>query len=50
VESGVITEEQATTVRLAEEATRAVIEVDEFTRAEIEGFDEPAFRPAVSGN
>jgi acyl-CoA dehydrogenase len=50
VESGVITEEQATTVRLAEEAARAVIEVDEFTRAEIEGFDEPAFRPAVSGN
>ena len=38
VESGVITEEQATTVRLAQEAARAVIEVDEFTRAEIEGF------------
>jgi acyl-CoA dehydrogenase len=37
VESGVITEEQATTVRLAQEATRAVIGVDEFTRAEIEG-------------
>jgi acyl-CoA dehydrogenase len=37
VESGVITEEQATTVRLAQEATRAVIVVDEFTRAEIEG-------------
>lgn len=49
VESGVITEEQATTVRLAEEATRAVIEVDDFSRAEIEGFDEPAFRPAVNG-
>ena len=46
VESGVITEEQATTVRLAQEACRAVIEVDEFTRAEIEGYDEPAFRPA----
>lgn len=42
VESGVITEEQATTVRLAQEAARAVIEVDEFTRAEIEGFEEPA--------
>jgi acyl-CoA dehydrogenase len=39
VESGVITEEQATTVRLAQEATRAVIEVDEFSRAEIEGTD-----------
>ena len=37
VESGVITEEQATTVRLAQEATRAVIQVDEFTREEIEG-------------
>jgi len=37
VESGVITEEQATTVRLSQEATRAVIQVDEFTRAEIEG-------------
>ena len=36
VESGVITEEQATTVRLAQEAARAVIEVDDFTREEIE--------------
>jgi hypothetical protein len=36
VESGVITEEQATTVRLAQEAARAVITVDEFTREEIE--------------
>jgi acyl-CoA dehydrogenase len=42
VESGVITEEQATTVRLAQEAARAVIEVDEFSRAEIEGVEEPA--------
>jgi acyl-CoA dehydrogenase len=49
VESGVITEEQATTVRLAQEAARAVIDVDEFTRAEIEGFEEAAFRPAASG-
>jgi acyl-CoA dehydrogenase len=48
VESGVITEEQATTVRLAQEAARAVIEVDEFTRAEIEGFQEAAFRPAAN--
>ena len=47
VESGVITEEQATTVRLAQQAARAVIDVDEFTRAEIEGFEDPAFRPAV---
>ena len=36
VESGVITEEQATTVRLAQEAAWAVIMVDEFTREEIE--------------
>ena len=49
VESGVITEEQATTVRMAQEAARAVIEVDEFTRAEIEGFEHAAFRPAASG-
>jgi acyl-CoA dehydrogenase len=46
VETGVITEEQATTVRLAQEAIRAVIEVDEFKRSEIESFEEPAFRPA----
>jgi acyl-CoA dehydrogenase len=50
VESGVITEEQATTVRLAQEAARAVIEVDEFTRAEIEGFNEPAFRPVANSS
>ncbi len=48
VESGVITEEQATTVRLAQEAARVVIEVDEFTRVEIEGYEEPAFRPAAT--
>jgi hypothetical protein len=48
VESGVITEEQAATVRLAQKATRAVIEVDEFTREEIEGYTNPAFNPAVS--
>jgi hypothetical protein len=36
-------------VRLAQEAARAVIDVDEFTRAEIEGFEEAAFRPAASG-
>jgi len=48
VESGVITEEQAATVRLAQKAARAVIEVDEFTREEIEGYTNPAFKPAVS--
>ena len=48
VESGVITEEQATSVRLAQEATRKVIAVDEFPRSHIEGFEQPAFRPAVS--
>jgi len=48
VESGVITEEQATTVRLAPEAAREVIRVDEFTRAQVEGSAEPAFRPAVN--
>jgi acyl-CoA dehydrogenase len=37
VESGVITEEQATMVRLAQEASRAVIEVDDFPRSAIEG-------------
>jgi acyl-CoA dehydrogenase len=41
VESGVITEEQAATVRLAQEAARAVIEVDEFTREEVEGAVHP---------
>ena len=47
VESGVITEEQATLVRLAMEASRAVIEVDDFPRSAIEGFEEPAFRSAA---
>ena len=47
VESGVITEEQATTVRLAQEATRAVVDVDEFTRAEIEGADHAPLREAA---
>ncbi|MEJ2385345.1 MAG: DUF1974 domain-containing protein, partial [Xanthomonadales bacterium] len=48
VESGVITEEQATTVRLAQEATRAVVDVDEFTRAEIEGGATPERREAAN--
>ncbi|MDX1381751.1 MAG: acyl-CoA dehydrogenase domain-containing protein, partial [Xanthomonadales bacterium] len=47
VESGVITEEQATAVRLAQEAAARVIAVDDFPRSKIEGFEEPAFRPAV---
>jgi acyl-CoA dehydrogenase len=47
VESGVITEEQAALVRLAQEASRAVIEVDDFPRSAIEGFEESAFRPAA---
>ncbi|MEE4293650.1 MAG: acyl-CoA dehydrogenase [Xanthomonadales bacterium] len=45
VESGVITEEQATTVRLAQEAARAVIEVDAFPREAVEN---PCGNPADS--
>jgi acyl-CoA dehydrogenase len=48
VESGVITEEQATLVRMAQQAARAVIGVDDFPRKDIEEFEEPAFRPAVN--
>jgi acyl-CoA dehydrogenase len=48
VETGVITEEQATMVRLAQEASRAVIMVDDFPRSAIEGFEEEAFRPTVN--
>lgn len=47
VESGVITEEQATMVRLAQEASRAVIDVDDFPRSAIESQEEPAVRPAA---
>lgn len=47
VESGVITEEQATMVRLAQEASRAVIDVDDFPRSAIESQEEPAIRPAA---
>ena len=50
VESGVITEEQATMVRLAQEASRAVIEVDDFPRSAIEDFEEPAFRPTAKAS
>ena len=48
VESGVITEEQAARVRLAQEAIAEVIAVDAFSRRRIEGYEEPAFRPTVS--
>jgi acyl-CoA dehydrogenase len=48
VESGVITEEQATRVRLAQEATARVIAVDDFPRSQIEGHEEAAFRPSVT--
>jgi acyl-CoA dehydrogenase len=47
VESGVITEEQATRVRLAQEASARVIAVDEFPRSEIEGSENATFRPVV---
>jgi acyl-CoA dehydrogenase len=48
VESGVISEEQATMVRMAQEASRSVIEVDDFARSEIEGFEDPELRPVVT--
>lgn len=47
VESGVITEEQATRVRLAQEACAKVIAVDDFPRSEIEGVEESLYRPSV---
>ncbi|HSM68571.1 MAG TPA: acyl-CoA dehydrogenase, partial [Xanthomonadales bacterium] len=48
VESGVITEEQATRVRLAQEASAQVIAVDDFPRCDIEDCEDPAFRPTVN--
>jgi acyl-CoA dehydrogenase len=45
VESGVITEEQATLVRLAQQAAAAVIAVDEFPSTQIEGSGGPMSRP-----
>jgi acyl-CoA dehydrogenase len=48
VESGVITEEQATMVRLAQQASRAVIDVDDFPPGAIEGSAEPPPHPAAS--
>jgi acyl-CoA dehydrogenase len=47
VESGVINEEQASLVRHAQEAALKVISVDDFPKSHIEGFEQPAFRPAV---
>ncbi len=47
VESGVINEEQARLVRLAQEAAASVVAVDDFPKSHIEGFDQPAFRPAI---
>ena len=47
VESGVINEEQASLVRLAQEAALKVISVDDFPKSHIEGFEQPAFRPAI---
>ena len=48
VESGVITEEQATTVRLAQAAARAVIEVDQFPPAAAADLGKDTLRPAAS--
>lgn len=48
VESGVITEEQATRVRQAQEASAKVIAVDDFSRSEIEGVEASQFRPSAS--
>jgi acyl-CoA dehydrogenase len=48
VESGVITEEQATTVRLAQAAARAVIEVDRFAPLAAEEAGRDGLRPAAS--
>jgi len=47
VESGVITEEQATMVRLAQQASHAVIDVDDFPRSAIEGSEAPPLHPAA---
>jgi acyl-CoA dehydrogenase len=47
VESGVITEEQATRVRLAQEAAARVIAVDDFSREEVEGEAAAEFRPVA---
>jgi len=45
-ESGVITEEQATSVRLAQQATASVIAVDDFTREQVDGLADPSLKTA----
>lgn len=47
VESGVITEEQATLVRMAQQAARAVIEVDDFPHGQVREPEEPFVRTAI---
>jgi acyl-CoA dehydrogenase len=47
-ESGVITEEQATLVRLAQQASAKVIAVDDFPREQVENFEAAAIRNVVS--
>ncbi len=47
VEAGVINEEQAQLVRLAQEACAKAVAVDDFPKTQIEGFEKPAFRPAI---
>ena len=44
-ESGVITEEQATMVRLAQQASAKVIAVDDFPREQVEGSIDPELEP-----
>ena len=46
-ESGVITEEQATMVRLAQQASARVIAVDEFPREQVDNFVAPAIKTDV---
>ena len=48
VESGVITEEQASMVRLAQQASAVVIAVDDFPRSVIEDHQNDAFRASVA--
>jgi len=45
-ESGVITEEQATSVRLAQQASASVIAVDDFTREQVDGLADPSLKTA----
>jgi acyl-CoA dehydrogenase len=47
VEAGVINEEQARLVRLAQEACAKAVAVDDFPKSHIEGFEKSPFRPSV---